>query len=546
MNDEITAQPNWLQRAVVYQIFPRSFYDANGDGNGDLKGIIEKLDYLNDGTDHSLGVDAIWINPIYVSPMEDSGYDIADHYRINPMFGDMETFDLLVSEIHERGMKILIDFVPNHTSSEHPWFLESRSSPDNPKRDWYIWQDPKPDGSPPNNWLTKFGDSAWTYDEKTEQYYLHKYLPEQPDLNWRNKEVRAEMRNVLRFWLDRGVDGFRTDAINHLIEDESFTDDPPNPNYDPGRDKPYDALLHVHTRNRPENFITMNLFCQVLEEYEDRYMVSEAHVGPEDMVKFYHACPTNHIVPFNFNLVSLPWSALEYKTFIDGFEHSLHGKHWPNYVLGNHDLSRLATRLGQKRARVATMLLFTLRGTPFVYYGDEIGMEDGAVPSDYVHDPWEIAVPGFKLGRDPERTPMQWNDKTYAGFSIASPWLPVGGDYPRVNVAAQESDPRSMLELHKRLIRLRKGNGALKEGAYEAAETDAPGVLAFYRCAPDKRMLVVLNFEDKKQTVAVKTNISETARVACNIFSDKEEGDAVDLSAVHLEPYEGYILEIAA
>ncbi len=352
------------------------------------------------------------------------------------------------------------------------------------------------------------------------------------------------MKNVMRFWLDKGVDGFRTDAINQLVEDDSFADDPPNPNYDPGKDNPYEALLHVHTRNRPENFMTINLFCQVLEGYGDRYMISEAHVGPEGMIKFYHACPANYIVPFNFNLISIPWSAQGYKTFIDSFERSLHGKHWPNYVLGNHDLSRLATRLGSERARVAAMILFTLRGTPFIYYGDEIGMTDGAVPEEYIRDPWELHAPGFKLGRDAERTPMQWDDSPYAGFSDTEPWLPVSDDHQRVNVAAQENDPCSMLELYKRLIHLRKFHPALQEGAYEPAETDALGVFAFYRCTPEKRLLVVLNFEDQEQQVSIKSSASRTGRIVCDIFSSKEEMRSMDLSSFTLKPYQGYIFEV--
>ncbi|PIR87565.1 MAG: alpha-amylase, partial [Candidatus Harrisonbacteria bacterium CG10_big_fil_rev_8_21_14_0_10_45_28] len=282
---------NWSRRAVVYQIYPRSFKDTDGDGIGDLKGIIEKLDYLNYGTDGSLGITAIWLNPIYKSPMKDFGYDISDYRDIDPIFGDLGIFDRLVAEAHKRGIKIIMDFVPNHTSSEHPWFQESKRAKDNSKRDWYIWRDPKTDGSPPNNWLSIFGGSAWTRDEKTGQYYMHSFLPDQPDLNWRNKDVRDEMADVLRFWLKRGVDGFRTDAMYHLIKDDEFRDDPPNPNYDALRDEPYNAFLHVYSQGRPELTETANTLCNVLGEHsDDIYMVSEAYLGLPQMMEFYKAC----------------------------------------------------------------------------------------------------------------------------------------------------------------------------------------------------------------------------------------------------------------
>lgn len=502
MEEQRDDATNWLREGVVYQVYVRSFKDGNNDGIGDLWGLIEKLDYLG-GTKTSLGVDALWLNPIYLSPMKDAGYDITDHMAIDPVYGGMEAFNRLLDEVHKRGMKIMMDFVPNHTSSEHPWFVESRSSRGNPKRDWYVWRNPKPDGSPPNNWLSKLGDSAWTYDNTTGQYYLHKYLSEQPDLNWRNEDVRRAMGEIMRFWLDKGVDGFRTDAVNQLLEDPNFEDDPPNPNYRAGKDDPYDALLHVQSRNYPDTFLTIDYFCHILSGYKDRYMVSEAHVGIEDLLKFYHACPDNHVVPFNFNLIGLPWSATSYRTFIDRFERVLQGKHWPNYVLGNHDLSRLATRLGEKRARLAAMLLFTLRGTPYVYYGEEIGMQDGAIPEGRVADPWEKHTPGFNMGRDPARTPMQWTGGTQAGFAGAhtEPWLPVAAHHDIYNVHEENSDPHSMLNLYRDLIRIRKQSRALVGGAYRSIDVGEVDVFCFVRELADEVVYIAINFSDAAKEI---------------------------------------------
>lgn len=386
----------WWRRTVVYQIYPRSFRDSDKDGVGDLNGIIEKLDYLNDGTDRSLGMNAIWLNPIYKSPMKDFGYDISDYRDVDPMFGNLKAFDHVVKEAHRRNIKIIMDFVANHTSSEHPWFKESRSSKGNPKRNWYIWRDAKPDGSPPNNWLSVFGGSAWTYDEETKQYYMHSFLPDQPDLNWRDKAVRDEMADILRFWLKRSVDGFRTDAVYHLIKDAEFRDDPPNLNYAAGRQDPYKSLLHIYSQGRPELKETTNTLCNVLGVHSgDVYMVSEAYIGVPQMAEFYQACDNGLHAPLNFNLMTIPWSGVSFKRFIDDFETSLRPSDWPNYVLGNHDRSRLATRIGQERARLAAMLMFTLRGMPFIYYGEELGMEDVTIPESDCLDPRGKNVPGF-------------------------------------------------------------------------------------------------------------------------------------------------------
>lgn len=533
---------NWSRRAVVYQIYPRSFKDSNADGIGDLNGIIEKLDYLNDGTDMSLGINAIWLNPIYKSPMKDFGYDISDYRDIDPLFGSLEIFDRLVKEAHKRDIKVIMDFVANHTSSEHSWFQESRKTRNNFKREWYIWKDPKADGSPPNNWLSVFGGSAWTFDEKTKQYYMHSFLPSQPDLNWRNQEVRDEMANILRFWLKRGVDGFRTDAVYHLIKDDEFRDDPPNPNYVAGRNEPYEAILHMYSQGRPELMETANTFCNVLGEHSrNTYMISEAYLGLLQMFELYRACDNGLHAPLNFNLMTLSWGGASFKKFIDEFEMKLGPDDWPNYVLGNHDRSRLASRLGQERARLAAMLQFTLRGIPFVYYGDELGMEDVKIPTNQEIDPWGKRVPGFNVGRDPERTPMQWDATASAGFTSGKPWLPVSPDFKERNVETESKNPKSMLAFYKELIRYRTNSPALLTGTYKALESGNENVFAFGRECASEKLLIAINFSEKEQI----TNLQAKGMFLClcNTHEDKNR-EVVDATRLQLRPYEGYIIKL--
>ncbi|MBI4363619.1 MAG: alpha-amylase [Candidatus Doudnabacteria bacterium] len=538
---ESNKHTHWSRKAVVYQIYPRSFKDTEGDGIGDLKGIIDKLDYLNDGTDASLGVTAIWLNPIYKSPMKDFGYDIADYREIDLIFGNMDTFDQLVTEAHKRDIKIIMDFVPNHTSSEHPWFQESRKSNTNPKRDWYIWKDPKPGGSAPNNWLSVFGGSAWTLDKVTGQYYMHSFLSDQPDLNWRNKEVRDEMADVLEFWLKKGVDGFRTDAVYHLIKDDQFRDDPPNPNYDSSRDEPYNALLHLYSQGRPELIGIANTLCNILGEHNaDTFMVSEAYLGLPQMMELYKACGNSLHAPFNFNLISLPWNAAAFKKFIDEYETKLGENDWPNYTLGNHDRSRLATRLGQNRARLAAMLQFTLRGMPFVYYGDELGMEDVSIPADSITDPWGNNVPGFGVGRDPERTPMHWDASPNAGFTSVVPWLPVASDYKKKNVEQESRDPNSMLSFYKELIHYRTNSPALLTGFYKPLESGNENVFMFMRECPAEKLIVGINFSNSEQTTSVSVN----GTLFCNTRRGKRGGEKIQTTQLKLNPYEGLVAKL--
>jgi alpha-glucosidase len=484
----------WWRQAVLYQLYPLSFADANGDGYGDLKGIIEHLDYLS-----WLGIGAVWLSPIYASPMVDWGYDVSDYNRVDPLFGDLATFDKLLKAVHDRGMKLLLDFVPNHTSIEHKWFKESRRSRKDPKRDWYIWADPKPDGTPPNNWLSRFGGSAWELDPKTKQYYMHSYLTEQADLNWRNPEVRAAMLSVLRFWLNRGVDGFRTDAVYSLIKDVELRDNPPNPAYKPGETDPAEAFLRTHSAGQSELFHLINTFCDVMATHPDSFLVSEppTYLNLPGLQQLYDACTTHPLhAPFNFNLMVLPWSAKAFREFIDEYESILGPDDLPNYVLGNHDRSRLASRLGEHRARLIAMLQLTLRGMPVVYYGDELGLQDAIIAKGKALDPWGLNVPRHHFGRDGARSPMPWKLAQHGGFSRHKPWQPMAPNADTANVEAQQEHPGSLLNLYQRLIKLRSASSALLEGSYASVETDNAAVYAFTRTSTTQQVLVVLNFSD--------------------------------------------------
>jgi len=525
----------------MYQIYPRSFYDTNNDGIGDLPGIIKKLDYLNDGTEKSLGVEAIWLSPIYRSPQVDFGYDVANYNDIDPIFGTLSDFDRLVEEAHARGMKVIMDFVPNHTSIEHPWFAESRASKDSVKRDWYIWRDPKPNGGPPNNWLSVFGGPAWELDKQTGQYYLHSFFREQPDLNWRNEEVRKEMLNVLEFWLHRGVDGFRTDSIHHLTKDSKFRDDPPNPNYKPGNSDPYDALLHIHSLGYDEPLDNINAMCEILGLHDNKFLVSEAYLDIPEMTRLYGACQNNLHAPFNFNLMTMPWSALKFREFIDKFETSLLQDDWPTYVMGNHDRLRIATRLGQSRAKLIAMLLLTLRGMPLIYYGDELGMECVDISPEKILDPFEKNVPGMNFGRDPERTPMQWSGATHAGFSKRNPWLPVEKEFKKRNVTGESRSSKSTFNLYRKLIWFRKSSKALLRGKYQSFDCGNQDIFSYKRTVEDEEVTVFLNFSGQDQ----KLNYALAGvKLVCNTDSETRANEDFKSAELILKPYEGYVFTV--
>lgn len=489
------AETPWWQRGVIYHIYPRSFQDSNGDGVGDLRGIRERLDYLT-----WFGVDAIWISPFYPSPMADFGYDVSSYTDVDRLFGSLADFDELLEAAHARGLRVVLDFVPNHTSDKHPWFQAARRSRDDPKRNMYLWRDPAPDGGPPNNWLSDFGGSAWEWDERTGQYYYHAFLRQQPDLNWRNPKVREEMYDVLRFWLGRGVDGFRVDVLWHLIKDERFRDNPPHPDWKPGM-PPHKKLLQLYSADRPEVHEVVSEMRHVLAEYgEDRVLIGEIYLPLARLIAYYGRDLGGAHVPFNFHLIQAAWHARSLEREIADYEAALPEGGWPNWVLSNHDKPRIASRVGRRQARVAAMLLLTLRGTPTIYYGDEIGMRDVYIPPARVKDPFELNVPGQGFGRDPQRTPMQWDGGRNAGFTTGAPWLPLAPDAQRVNVEAGAIDRRSMLSLYRALLSLRRESAALSVGRYipVAASGD---VLAYAREHGDVRFLVALNLGPEPATV---------------------------------------------
>ena len=440
---------DWLRQGAIYQVYPRSFQDADGDGVGDLAGVTQRLPYLEE-----LGVAAVWLSPFYRSPMADFGYDVADHCDVDPRFGTLADFDALATEAHRRGIRLVLDYVPNHTSIEHPWFTEHP--------DWYLWRDE------PTNWVSNFGGSAWTWHEGRGAFYYHAYLPEQPDLDWRNPEVRAAMLDVLRFWSDHGADGFRIDALRQCIKDDRWRDNPPNPAWREG-DDPYARLIPEYTTDRDEVLELVALFRDAVGP--DRALIGELYLPLERLVRYYGA---GLDLPSNFHLISTPWEAEALGAHIAAYESLLPDGAWPNYVLGNHDRPRIATRVGAEQARVAAVLLLTLRGTPTLYYGDELGMRDVPIPPDRVQDPWERRVPG--LGRDPVRTPMPWTPD--GGFTTGAPWLPYGDD--TASVAQQERDPGSLLALYRRLLALRAAEPALATGTLELTRA-ADGVLAYTR-----------------------------------------------------------------
>lgn len=525
----------WWQQGVVYQIYPLSFQDSNDDGIGDLPGIAARLDYLE-----WLGIDAIWLSPIFPSPMADFGYDIADYTGIDPRFGAMEDFDRLLEAVHTRGMRLILDLVPNHTSDEHPWFVQSRQSRTNPYRDWYIWRDPAPDGGPPNNWLSHFGGPAWTFDPATGQYYLHLFDPKQPDLNWRNPAVREAICDVMRFWLRKGVDGFRVDVIWMLIKHPDFPDNPPNPDWTPAK-PPQSRLLRVYDQHQPEVHEVIRQLRAVADEFEDRVLIGEIYLPIEELVRYYGANLDEVHLPFNFSLITLPeWSAASVRDVVERYERALPPGAWPNWVLGNHDRPRVASRLGQDQARIAQMLLLTLRGTPTLYYGDEIGMEDAPIPPERVVDPQGRRMPGY--GRDPVRTPMQWDGTPGASFTRGEPWLPIPPDAAWRNVAAQQADPRSMLALVRHLLTLRHASQALRIGRYRSVVTDDPHVFAYLRTYGPEKLMVVLNFSDRPRRLNLSHTAAEGTIAACTAM---DRTGRIALAELDLRPHEGLVIDLA-
>jgi len=486
----------WQDVNGIYQIYPRSFKDTNGDGVGDIAGITEKLDYIK-GSTSSLGVDAIWTSPFYRSPMADFGYDISDYYSIDPLFGDLEDFKVFISEAHDRNIKVMVDYVPNHTSDEHPWFIASKSSRDNDKRDWYVWRDPKPDGSPPNNWISVFGGSAWEFDEESGQYYVHSFLTKQPDLNWDNPAVRKAMMDVLDFWLELGVDGIRADAVRWISKDSLLRDDIPNEEFKTGED-PFNALIHRYSRYGESLFDYLKEMAATVEKHPDRIILFEDYIDNhldlhEQYADFYAVNPSV-AAPFNFEGMHTAYSARAFRSYIDDFQKMLTSEQRPFYCFSNHDMPRLASRFGEKQARLIALLQLTLPGIPVVYYGDELGMHNVEIPPEAVQDPFEKQTQ-LGLGRDPERTPMQWSDEENAGFTTGKPWLPLASDYKERNVESESTNSDSLFSMYRTLLELRRSS-ALRTGVYDEWSDSNDSVFGYTRQSEYEKLLILLNMSD--------------------------------------------------
>jgi alpha-glucosidase len=520
----------WWQTGAIYQIYPSSFQDSDGDGVGDLEGIRQRLDYLT-----WLGVNAIWLSPFYPSPMCDCGYDVADYCDVDPRFGTLAGFDALVTQAHERGLKIILDFVPNHTSNLHPWFLASKQSRADPKRDWYIWRDPAPNGGPPNNWVSHFGGSGWTWREETRQYYYHAFLREQPDLNWRNAEVRDAMHEVLRFWLRRGVDGFRVDVVSHLIKDNAFRDNPPNPRWT-GQEPDIQRLAQTRSSDQPEVHEVIAGFRRVVDEFDNRALIGEVYLPLERLTAYYGKGLQGLHFPFNFQLLDAQWSATEIARLVEKYDAALPKGAWPNWVLSNHDRPRVAARVGEAQARVAAMLLLTLRGTPTLYYGDEIGLAHVDIPPDRVRDTWAIREKKPGVGRDPSRTPMQWDDSPLGGFSRHEPWLPLTPDHATRNVAAMRGDKSSMLELVRTLLHCRREHASINQGAWRLLSSQDE-VLVYERMSGAERALVALNFSDESRPLTLPAAMD--AEIAISTYGDRQNEGVRPL--LSLRPDEGVL-----
>lgn len=529
----------WWQTGIIYQVYPRSFQDSNSDGIGDIPGIIKRIDYLK-----KIGINAIWISPFYPSPMHDFGYDVSNYKDIAPIFGTMQDFDKLLNEIHKRDMKLIIDLVPNHTSSEHKWFNESRKSRNNPYRNYYIWKDPKPNGKEPNNWLSYFGGSAWEFDKKTKQYYLHQFLKEQPDLNYRNPKVLKKMLDIMDFWLAKGVDGFRVDAICNMQEHPRFPNNPINPKWN-GK-IPMEKYILKYTTNQPGTHKIVKAMRKVIDKYNDRVLIGETYLPYKELVKYYGNNDECHL-PFNFHLLEVKWKASVIKKEVNNYEKTLPEECWPSYVIGNHDQKRIASKVGsEKQARIATMLLLTLRGTPTVYYGDEIGMKNVKIPKSMIQDPPALKQPEIAdiVGRDPERAPMQWDKTANAEFSAKGikTWLPIAKNFKKNNVKTQESDKKSILNLFKALTKLRSENNCLNSGKYKYIPTLQKDIFAYLRFVDDEKLLIILNFSSKKINLDLSKKIKGNAEIL--LSSDMKQKGNVTLSKLKILPNLGMILKL--
>ncbi len=523
----------WWKHGVIYHIYPRSFNDSNNDGIGDINGIIEKLDYLV-----NLGIDAIWLSPIYQSPKVDFGYDVIDYKAIDTDYGNLDDFKNLLETAHSKNIKVIMDMIMNHTSDQHPWFIESRSSTDNIKRDWYIWQKGEKNKKP-NNWKSSFGKSAWQFDKKTEEYYLHSFFKEQPDLNWRNKELAKAFFKEIKFWLNLGVDGFRLDVINMIVKDKKYRNNPFVLNF------PF-LQKHKYSRNRSKSYKIVEKLRKLIDKYQDKVLIGEIYVMPPGDSKLSASYLTDdekgiHLA-FDFSLMFQKWKAKNYFNCIEKSLSGIPANAWPCNVLSNHDLKRNINRNPfrsnqTEKAKIEAVLLLTLKGTPFIYYGEEIGMKNSVINYSDIKDPLGKQFWPFYNGRDGARTPMQWNSDKYAGFSTAKPWLPVNANYNNINVDNEQNDNNSIYFVYHTLINLRKSNQALQKGDFKSLKRGKKGIMAYSRSFEDTTFIVVVNFTPNPEKVKLyKRNELEilfsTHPVSNTFVNDRE---------ITLSPFEAII-----
>jgi alpha-glucosidase len=539
----------WWKSGVVYQIAVPSFADSNGDGIGDLRGIIGRLDYLNDGTPDSLGIDAIWLTPIAETDFADFGYDVTDYRAIDPRFGTMDDLADLLDACHRRDIRVMHDFVLNHTSIEHPWFAESRSSRDNPKRDWYVWRDGRAPGKPPNRWRSVVEGSTWEFDDATNQYYYHAFLPFQPDLNWRNPEVEAEMFDIARFWLDKGVDGFRLDLVNFLVEDEQLRDNPRRLGA-----RPYEWQHHRYDRSQPESVEIAKRLRRLADGYPGRALMGEVYTDrPEDAIGLLGDGGDGLHLAFYLDFTGRPWSAAGYRASVAWLEEHCPPGGWPCYYLNNHDLPRTYGRLGgslhaEAKAKLTAAMLLTLRGTPIVYYGEEIGMPPARVSRGATKDPLARKFWPLPLGRDGSRTPMQWDGSPNAGFTTGEPWLPVDASAERVNVERESAEPDSLLSWYRALVHLRARTPALHAGDYRAIEDVPRGVFAYARAFEGSEVVVALNFTPREVELgsaafgASGTDGPDDAEGVVLLSTHRDAGAPVAMADVTLAAYEALVV----
>ncbi|WP_336366795.1 alpha-glucosidase [Marinobacter sp. C2H3] len=519
--------PDWWRGAVIYQVYPRSFFDSNGDGIGDLPGVTAKLDYIA-----GLNVDAVWLSPFFTSPMKDFGYDVSDYRNVDPIFGTLSDFDELIRQAHKRGLKIMIDQVLSHSSDQHPWFAESRQSRDNPKADWYVWADARDDGTPPNNWLSVFGGSAWAWDSRRRQYYLHNFLTSQPDLNFHNPAVQEQVLSDVKFWLDRGVDGFRLDAINFCFHDPKLRNNPPSAAIQEGsigvrKENPYAYQHHKYDKTRPENLAFLKRLRALLDQYPGTTTVGE--IGDDDALQTmadYTGGGDKLHMAYSFDLLTEQHGAAFFRKTVSTIEKKMTDG-WPCWAIGNHDVARVATRWKARTPealRAYMMMLLTLRGSACIYQGEELGLTEAELRFEDLVDPYGITFwPEFK-GRDGCRTPMVWHhEKTHAGFSDARPWLPVHQDHYGAAVAVQQAEDTSLLSAYRTFLGWRRQQPVLLKGDIAFHKSPA-NTLVFTRSLDGERLTVALNLSDKPVSITmpgIGQPLADTPAFAIGHWQDK-------------------------